>query len=59
MPSFFIFYQSLCFTEMSDGSMWRNLKRRHVVKERDFSPRHTDNYDEVVNEQSQGSDVCH
>jgi hypothetical protein len=35
------------------------LKRRHVIKEGDFSHRHTDNSDEVSDEESQASDKFH
>jgi hypothetical protein len=41
---------------MSDGPMWRFLKWRIVIKEGDFSPRHTGNSDEVSHEGSQDSD---
>jgi hypothetical protein len=34
--------------------MWRFLKRRPVIKEGDFSPRHTDN-----SEESEASDKFH
>jgi hypothetical protein len=43
---------------MSDGPMWRFLKRR-VIKEGDFSPKHADNSDEVNDEESQASDKFH
>jgi hypothetical protein len=33
--------------------MWRFLKRRREIKEGDFNPRHTDNSDEVSDEESQ------
>jgi hypothetical protein len=35
------------------------LKRRHVIKEGDFSPRHVNNSDEVSDEESQASDKFH
>jgi hypothetical protein len=37
----------------------RFLKRRHEIKEGDFSPRHTNNSDEVSDEESIGSDKFH
>jgi hypothetical protein len=49
----------VCFTEMSGGPMWRFLKRRHVMKEGDFSPRYMNNSDEVSYEKSQASDKFH
>jgi hypothetical protein len=39
--------------------MWRFFKRRLVIKEREFGPRHTDNFDEVSDEESQASDKFH
>jgi hypothetical protein len=44
---------------MSDGPMRRFLNRRHVIKEGNFSSGHTDNSDEVNNEESQASDKFH
>jgi hypothetical protein len=44
---------------MSDVSMWRFLKRRHVIKEADFSRGHTDNSDEVGGEKSRTSNKFH
>jgi hypothetical protein len=41
---------------MSDGPMWRFLKRRHQINEGNFSPRHIDNSDEVSDEEPQASD---
>jgi hypothetical protein len=38
--------------------MWRFLKRP-VIKERDFSPRHMDNSDDVSDEESQAFDKFH
>jgi hypothetical protein len=35
------------------------LKRRHVIKEGDFSLRHMHNSDEVTDEESQASDKFH
>jgi hypothetical protein len=35
------------------------LKRRRVIKEGDLSPTHTDNSDEVSDEESQASDKFH
>jgi hypothetical protein len=35
------------------------LKRRPVIKEGNFSPRHTDNSDEVSDEESEASDQFH
>jgi hypothetical protein len=55
----FSYLTPLCFTEMSDGPMWRFLKRWCVIKEGDFSPRHMDNSDEVRDEGSQASDKFH
>jgi hypothetical protein len=39
--------------------MWRLLKRRDAIKNGDFNPRHTDNSDEVSDEESQASDKFH
>jgi hypothetical protein len=39
--------------------MWRFLKRRGAIKERDFSARHTDNSDEVGDEESEACDKFH
>jgi hypothetical protein len=39
--------------------MWQLLKIWHVIKERDFSPRHMNNFDEVNDEESQASDQFH
>jgi hypothetical protein len=36
---------------MSDAPMWRFLKRRFVITEGDFSPRHTENSDELIDEE--------
>jgi hypothetical protein len=44
---------------MSDGPAWRFLKRRHVMNEEDFSPKHMNNSDEVSDEASQASDEFH
>jgi hypothetical protein len=39
--------------------MWGFLKRRHVMKEGAFSPRHRENSDEVSDEESKASDKFH
>jgi hypothetical protein len=39
--------------------MWRFLNRMHLIKEGNFSPRHTDNSDEFRDEESQASDKFH
>jgi hypothetical protein len=44
---------------MTGHQMWRVLKRGHVIKEVYFSPRHTDNSDEVSDEESQASNTFH
>jgi hypothetical protein len=44
---------------MANSSVWSFLKRRPVIKEGDFSPRHTNNSDEVSDEESQASDKFH
>jgi hypothetical protein len=45
--------------KMSDGPMWRFGKRRRVTKDGDFSPTHTDNFDEVSDEEPQAPDRFH
>jgi hypothetical protein len=44
---------------MSDDLMWRFLKRMREITEEDFSPRHTDNSDEVSDKELQASDKLH
>jgi hypothetical protein len=44
---------------MSDGPIWLFLKRRHLINEGDFSPRHMDNYDELSDEGSHASGKFH
>jgi hypothetical protein len=44
---------------MADGPMWKFLKRRHVRKEGDFSPRHTDNSNDISGDESPASDKLH
>jgi hypothetical protein len=39
--------------------MWRFLKRRRVIKEGNFSPRHMNNSVEVSDKESQASDNFH
>jgi hypothetical protein len=39
--------------------MWRFLNRSRQANKADFSPRHTDNSDEVSDEESQASDKFH
>jgi hypothetical protein len=53
----FIFYESLCFTDISEPRM-TIFERWCIIKERDFRPRHTDNSDEV-SEESQTSNKFH
>jgi hypothetical protein len=47
------------FSEMSYGSVWGIFGRRRVIKDGDFSPRRTDNSDEIIDEESQASDKFH